>query len=296
MRRPPNGEQSPSGWVRGSTANAVLSVLPEPARSPRRVKGVCQRDGRYLGSPGNFRLSSASSAKALVPTPGWRPDWTAYPRPLGRWLSEAFRLGFFAGRLGPQIRYPVKRGGPPPEPLAHELHRCGRSDQGDKRGVYQDRSHQAEAQFGDDGDLGDRESEEDDYHDGGRSEDHQAGAAEGEHDGLGHVACLVVALAVAAEDEDEVVHGYAEETAEQEYGDVGIDTLDVLVETSAVAVLEDEDHQSVGGVDGEQVEDGADDGEQDGAEDHHHQQEAQAEDEDQDRGRVVLRSRRRSRC
>ncbi len=86
-------------------------------------------------------------------------------------------------------------------------------------------AHETEAQLRDDDDLGDGEGEEDHQHYGGRSENHQAGAAEGVHDGLGHVARLVITLAVATEDEDEVVHGYAEESAEQEDGDVGVDSL-----------------------------------------------------------------------
>ena len=52
--------------------------------------------------------------------------------------SSAISLPCLLGWLGTEVRYPFEPSGPPPEPLAQELHGRGRHHQGNQGGVYQD--------------------------------------------------------------------------------------------------------------------------------------------------------------
>ena len=184
-------------------------------------------------------------------------------------------------RLVLELRQPAQALGQVPVALAEQLHRGRQQDGADDRRVDQDRGGEADADLLGQLVAGEREGAEDrDHHERGAG--HDAGRAldaVGDRVVVAHAA--VHGFADAAEDEHVVVHRQAEQDHEQEQRDPGGDAADRLEveQLLAVAVLEDEHEDAVGGADRQQVEDDRLDRHDDRAERDQQQDEREAEHE-----------------
>ena len=255
----------PSGLRRGGRS--------QPSRPPpARTAGLPLR-----GAPGRGRLVQGRvdhAARLRLPAPRMERA-----RPEGRALSGS-RCGR-RSRLVLELRQPAQALGQVPVARAEQLHRGRQQDGADDRRVDQDRGGEADADLLGQLIAGERErAEYRDHHE--RRARHDAGGAldaVGDRVVVAHAA--VHGLADPADDEHVVVHREAEQDHEQEERDPGRDATDRLEveQLLAVAVLEDEHEDAVGGADRQQVEDDRLDRDDDRAERDQQQDEREPEHE-----------------
>ena len=142
----------------------------------------------------------------------------------------------------------------PPVGAAEESHHRGHDQDPDDRGVDCDRDGEADADGFDDHDVGIAEGEEHGDHDQGGSGDEAAALLQARrHAGL-VVARPAVLLLNPADQKHLVVHRHAEDDAEEDDRDAGIDRLRREVEQAAqMALLKHPHHRAERGRDREQV-------------------------------------------